>query len=130
MIHTLQEDGPIDKPKSVADVKQEPYALPDRWGGERALRAVCSVISHARDLQPRVSFARSLAVMCMPRCCHMDAAGLAIAQLIAHSWRLARALRLSLQLNILSTPTPTALSGVSATSATRRSARRCMSCCP
>jgi hypothetical protein len=25
-----QEDGPIDKPKTVADVKKEPYALPDR----------------------------------------------------------------------------------------------------
>lgn len=36
-----QEDGPIDAPKTVADVRQEPYALPDRCaralGGRVAL---------------------------------------------------------------------------------------------
>ena len=26
------QEGPIDAPKTPADVRQEPYPLPDRWG--------------------------------------------------------------------------------------------------
>lgn len=32
--YSLQsEDGPIDAPKTVQDVRQEPYPLPERWVG-------------------------------------------------------------------------------------------------
>lgn len=30
-----EEDGPIDAPKTVADVRKEPYAIPDRWVGQQ-----------------------------------------------------------------------------------------------
>ena len=35
------QDGPIDAPKTVADVRQEPYNLPERYASLTALHRAC-----------------------------------------------------------------------------------------
>ena len=45
---TLQQvrvqDGPIDAPKTVAHVRQEPYNLPERCASPSAMRRACLIV--------------------------------------------------------------------------------------
>ena len=52
MQSTLQSgDGPIDAPKTVQDVRQEPYPLPERWAAvAHAIRALAILLLSVGDL--------------------------------------------------------------------------------